>query len=320
LPRRLLRFLLAVIGELVLIGAALLAVSMLLSIPKKLEWTYPLGIPVPHTLQAYGNAGFWEGVWQLWEPLLHGSFGTSKGRIVADLVWEPAGMSLLLLLVGFVLAVAMGLLKGMWDFTALRKRKFSLLPGTTALMQGLPDYWLILLCQWGVATLISRGFDVPLLVGYDPAHPVQSLLFPLLIIALVPAGAIAHITGEALVDAVGTDAVRTARAKGLSETLVLWRHALRLALVEVLDALPAVLSMMLTNLVIVESLTYYPGLGRLLVGALRLVNDPRLNIDTDGPIAFAGALILLGTFFLVLEVLRIIRRRVDPRLREEVRG
>lgn len=324
---------LALLGELILVGAALLAVSVLLSLPKGLYWTYSFGLPIPHMTGPGGSPpmlmgangrmlpvqgpGLWTAVGQLWQPLLHGSLGVSGGRLVSHALPAPAWHSLALLLAGFVLAILLGVLKGLWDFSSLRRRRFSLLPAVTALMQGLPDYWLILLCQWGVVALIAKHIHVPLLVGYDEKHPVQSMLFPLLIIALIPAGAIAHITGEALLDVVGSDAVRTARAKGLPDLVVLWRHALRLALVEVLDALPAVLSMMLTNLVVVETLTAYPGLGRLLVGALRVSTVAAIKVDS--PTAFAAALVLLSTFFVLLEVLRAVRRLVDPRLREEVR-
>lgn len=315
MPRRVVRILLTIVGELVLIGAALLAVSMLLALPQEVTWQYPWGIPVPHL----PPDSFWPAVGKLWAPLLQGGLGISKGRSVAHAIQAPAEHSLLLLLAGFLLAVLLGVLKGIWDFRSLRRGRFSLLPGLTALMQGLPDYWLILLCQWGVGWLLTKGLHLPLLVGYEPAHPIQSLFLPLLIIALVPAGAIAHITGEALIDTATTDAVRTARSKGLAEVIVLWRHTLRLAMVEVLDALPAVLSMMLTNLVVVEYLTYYPGLGRLLVEALHISRDPYLVRPIDNPTAFASALILLATFFIALEFLHAVRRRVDPRLREEVR-
>ena len=102
--------------------------------------------------------------------------------------------------------------------------------------------------------------------GFWPA--LRCLILPALALAVVQASILARITRSAVLDVLGEDFVRTARAKGLNRTQVLWRHALRNALVPVLTVLGLQFANLLTGTVVIENVFSLPGLGRLVFQAI----------------------------------------------------
>ena len=93
-------------------------------------------------------------------------------------------------------------------------------------------------------------------------------MLPALSLALPQAAILARVTRSAVLDALGEDCIRTARAKGLTRAQTLWRHALRNALIPVVTIIGLQFSFLLAGAIIIENVFYLPGLGRLVFQAI----------------------------------------------------
>jgi oligopeptide transport system permease protein len=314
LGRTLIRFGLEIVSLVLLV----VVLTTMVSIPRNTHWepvqqgaevSYQLVLDVEQFKANF--TGFFDKVAQ-------GDLGVSQfgQKRVSDLVLEGAARSLTVLFVGLFFALVLGVIKGIFDFRRLNRKGFGLGPFMTALSQGLPDFWLVLLLQWGVI-LSVRALDWrPFVIYYDPDHPVSSMMLPLLVMIIIPLGFIARVTANALTEIEGADFIRTARAKGLHEWRVQLKHALRPVAGRIIDALPGVLSMMLSNLAIVEYLTGFQGLVRYLLWAIQPPQGNRPDVQTDVAVVVVSGLVLALVFIIMYEVLRWLKGRFDPRLRE----
>lgn len=251
-----------------------------------------------------------------------GSLGVDRsGNPVGELLRRRMGNSLELMGISLTLALIVGAVKGVRDFNQLRRGKVGLGPLVTGLVQGIPDFWLVLMIQVGAVMLVNRVGWRPFPVAYNDAEPVRSLVYPVFCLFLIPMAYIARITSTAMTAVFEKEYVRTARAKGLAETVVIYRHVVRSALVQILDGLPNALAVMFSNLLIIEYMFAFPGVTRLLKEAASPLAsfwvDPRVKPPApDVPVLIAAG-ISLGLVFAVLYLaISILRPVFDPRLRE----
>ncbi|SIR02945.1 peptide/nickel transport system permease protein [Paracoccus thiocyanatus] len=225
---------------------------------------------------------------------------------VAGMILDRMQVSLPLALLALVLAAAVALPIGM--FAAARRGR----AGDTAVMAtvqigiALPNFWfamlLVLLFAVNLRWLPAGGFP-----GWDhPAAALKSLLLPAAALALPQAAILARVLRSALVDTLGQDYIRTARAKGLSAGQALRRHALRNALIPVLTILGMQFSFLLAGAIIIENVFYLPGLGRLIFQAI----TQRDLIVVQGAVLVLVAAVILVTFLVDLSY-----ALADPRLR-----
>ncbi|MDF2631119.1 MAG: transporter permease protein [Symbiobacteriaceae bacterium] len=248
-----------------------------------------------------------------------GSLGKNRrGQDVVPVVMEYLGRSLLLLGLAWGLALALGVIKGFWDFQSMRKRRIALGPMVTSAFAGAPDFWLVLMIQWGASWLwILFDFNA-FKVAYDTEKPGLSTVYPVIALCLIPLAHIARITASSMSNVYGKDYVRTARAKGVHEFLVVFKHALRNALVQILDSLPGVMAATLSNLLIVEYMFNYPGLTRLLKEAVAPQAITAMGggrVPTDVPVLVVAGLSLGLIFTLFYILVRLARKFADPRLK-----
>src|ERR1041385_2780600 len=231
----------------------------------------------------------------------HGSFGESvvTGRSVkADLVrmW-PATMELAV--TAMVVATVVGVWLGV--FWARNAGIWKDMLGTTVSLVGLsvPVFWLGLLAM----LLFS------LKLGWLPAGERggwDHLVMPGCVLATIPAAFVARVTRAAVVDTLGKDFIRTARAKGASERRVLYRHALRVALVPVVTMIGVEFAYLLGGAVLTETVFAWPGIGRYIATAV---------LARDYP-AIQGALLVLVALVLAVNfVVDILHHALDPKLR-----
>ncbi len=134
------------------------------------------------------------------------------------------------------------------------------------------------------------------------------LILPSIVLAAFSIAIIARITRSTLLETLGMDYVRTARAKGLSQRLVIYRHALRNALIPVITVVGLQFGTLLGGAVLTETTFAWPGLGRLLVGAIS---------SRDYPVIQGIVLIFATLFVLVNLAVDILYVYVDPRIRYE---
>jgi peptide/nickel transport system permease protein len=140
--------------------------------------------------------------------------------------------------------------------------------------------------------------------GVWPA--LKSLLLPAISLALPQAAILARVTRSSVLEVLGEDYIRTARAKGLSQGAALWRHALRNALIPVVTIMGLQFSFLLAGTIIIENVFSLPGLGRLIFQAIA---QRDLNVVQSLVVLLAGTVIVIN---FVVDLLYVL---IDPRLR-----
>ena len=198
--------------------------------------------------------------------MLTGDLGTSYTyrTPVAEMIGERLWISLPLAAYALALAVLVGLPAGAWAAARRGTPVDAGLMGATQLGVAVPNFWFAMLMVLVFAVHL-RWFPAGGFPGWGsiPAG-LHALTLPALALALPQAAILARVMRGALLDTLGEDYVRTARAGGLSRGQALRRHALRNALIPVLTILGLQFSFLLAGAIIIEQVFYLPGLGRLV--------------------------------------------------------
>jgi peptide/nickel transport system permease protein len=164
-----------------------------------------------------------------------------------------------------------------------------------------PVFWLglnlILLFSVRLQWLPSFGYET-----------WRHLVLPSLTLGAASAAIVARMTRSAMLEVLGQDYVRTARAKGLAERVVVSRHALRNALIPVVTVLGLQLGTLLSGAVLTETVFAWPGIGRLLVEAV---------LARDYPIIQGATLLIAATFVVLNVAVDVLYGLLDPRIRYE---
>lgn len=241
--------------------------------------------------------------------LARGDFGVSYTyRVpVGQLLAERLAVSLPLAALAMALAVAVAFPVGVFSGRRRGRPEDAAVMGVTQVFMALPNFWfamlLVLVFAIGLRWLPAGGFP-----GWDGgAWPaLRALILPAVALALPQAAILARVLRSALIDALGEDFVRTARAKGLSERQVIYRHALRNALIPTLTIVGLQFPFLLAGAVIVENVFFLPGLGRLVFQAI-----------TQRDLIVVQSVVVLLVFAVVLVnfLVDLGYAAVDPRLR-----
>jgi peptide/nickel transport system permease protein len=233
--------------------------------------------------------------------LAHGNFGRSIHTHVpvAQLLAEriPATARLALLSLG--IALLMGLPAGI--VAALHHRKWPDRVATLSalMLSAMPHFWL--------GPLLMLVFA--LWLGWLPVSGMESstsIVLPALTLACGLAAILTRMTRASMLEVLGEDFVRTARAKGLPERVVVLRHALKAALLPVVTIVGLQLGSLLAGAVITETVFGWDGVGRLLVESIE---------KRDYPVTQACVLVIALTYVLVNLVTDLLYARIDPRVR-----
>jgi peptide/nickel transport system permease protein len=173
----------------------------------------------------------------------------------------------------------------------------------------IPSFWLGIVMIYIVYNL-APGFQA---VGYvpfadDPLGNLTRLLLPTVALALPILAALSRILRTAMLDALGQDYIRTARGKGVSETAVVFHHALRNALIPFVTSVGIVAGYLFGGTIVVEQVFALPGLGRLIIGAIAERNYPLIQ----------AAILLVTCGFVVINFLvDLLYAAIDPRVQGE---
>jgi peptide/nickel transport system permease protein len=267
--------------------------------------------------------------WQFISRAVVGDFGSSLkfGEPVLKLVFERLPATVELALVSLSVAILISIPIGI--YSAIKRDSLFDHAGTGVALVGvsLPNFWLGIMLiyflggQWNllpVAGRIEYGIELKpmtrlylldsLLTGNFPAFwsVLQHLLMPALTLGTALAAIVTRITRSSVLEVMRQDYVLTARAKGLSERAVVWRHILRNALITVITILGLQLGALLNGSVITETVFSYPGIGDLLIQSIS-VRDYRL---TQVLILFFGVI-----YFIVNLLVDVLYTFVDPRIK-----
>jgi peptide/nickel transport system permease protein len=140
---------------------------------------------------------------------------------------------------------------------------------------------------------------------------LHHLALPAMVLATVPTALIARMTRANMLEVMGQDYIRTARAKGLSMTPVVLRHAVRNALIPVITSIGTQFGYMLGGAVLTETIFSWPGLGSYVVQAVIVLDGKPLQ----------ASVLLIATFFVIVNLLTDISYTIiDPRLRHKGGG
>ncbi|MBY6265610.1 ABC transporter permease [Azospirillum sp. 412522] len=239
--------------------------------------------------------------------LARGDLGVSLtyARPVAELVAERLAVTLPLSLLSLVLSTAVALPLGLLAAARRGRGGDWAVLGFAQLGVSMPSFWiailLILLFSLTLHWFPAGGFP-GWGGGIGPA--LHALLLPALALAVPEAAILARVTRTAVLDTLGEDHVRTARAKGVGRAAVLLRHALPNALIPVATVLGLQISFLVAGAVVVENVFTLPGLGRLLYQA----------IGQRDLIVVQGVVVLLALFVVVVNALvDIACALADPR-------
>lgn len=240
--------------------------------------------------------------------VLRGDFGqaiTMPGN-VSDLVAARLPLSLTLAVLATVFAVVLGIPAGVLAATRWRRLSDNLVRGSSFVLLATPPFVL------GTVLILVNSLTLKLpLVGYagaagDPLRAIGVLILPALLIGIVLAAVVARYTRGTLLDTLGQDFVRTARAKGAPPGRLVIRHALRNALIPVTTVVGIELAALVGGTVVIEAVFALPGMGSLLLTGIR---------SSDYPIIQAAVLLIGAVYVLINFIVDLVYPLIDPRVR-----
>ena len=243
--------------------------------------------------------------------LLQGDLGRSYAlnRPVLDEVMERLSATLLLAGTALVLCSILGLLAGVISAVRQYGTTDKILTFLVLIGISMPAFWLGLIFILVFAVnlrLFPPSGMVAIYGGGGPLDLLHHLFLPAMTLAVVATGVIARLTRTAMLEVLRQDYIRTARAKGLSERKVIYKHAFKAALVSVIPVIGIQAGFVLGGAVYIETVFQWPGIGSMLVTA---ISTRDLLLVQGGVLVVAAAYVL---FNLAADVVQTI---IDPRLR-----
>jgi ABC-type dipeptide/oligopeptide/nickel transport system permease component len=234
--------------------------------------------------------------------LVRGDFGLSfrfAETPVADVVSSGLAVSPLLATGALLLAFPLGV--GLGTFSARRKGRWSDSAAMLLAVVGIsiPNFAMAALLVY----LLAVRFRALPVAGWG--EPAQVVL-PMVLLVIPPAVYIARLTRTYMVEVLAQDYVRTARAKGLGKNLVVYRHALRNALVPLLTSIGVIFGGLLSGTFVIETIFNIPGLGRLAIQSI---------FARDYPVVMAIVLLYTAFYSLVNLLVDLAYGLIDPRIR-----
>lgn len=241
--------------------------------------------------------------------LLHGDLGVSiiNNVPVTQELGNTIGPTLELLFSCLVWAIPVGMVAG----TAAAYWRGSIfdraLMAVAVASATLPVFFV------GLSLIWLLGYAFPLLPFTGRGGPlytwagIQAIILPALALGCTFVGPMARMTRTAVLDVLGAEHVRTARAKGVGEFAVVLHHALRNAMIPVVTLIGLQVGFLLGGAVITETVFSWPGVGRLAVGAI---------LSADFPMAQGTILVLSLGFIIVNLIVDVLYVALDPRMRE----
>ena len=247
--------------------------------------------------------------WQWITGLLQGDFGISYTykvpvrELIVDRIWVSMPLAIYALILSTAIAFPVGVLAA-----ARRNSPTDVsIMGVTQLGIAVPNFWfgmlLVLLFAVTLGWFSAGGFP-----GWEAGFfaGLKALTLPAVALALPQASILARVMRSSLLDTLGEDFIRTARAKGLTQRQAMWRHALRNALIPVLTIIGLQFSFLLAGAIIIENVFFLPGLGRLVFQGIT---------QRDLIVVKSVIFLLVFAVILVTFLVDITYALADPRLR-----
>lgn len=233
--------------------------------------------------------------------------GTSyqSKRPVTTEILERFPTTLLLGMLGVALTVIVGIPCGIISAT----KQYSILDYIVTIVSlifaSIPSFWMAMMFQLGLS------YNLNIFPATYSAGDALSMVLPVLTLGLSPVATVTRITRSSMLDVIRQDYIRTARAKGLSERGVIWKHALKNALIPVITVVGMQIGMIISGSVVVEAIFSIPGLGSLLMAAINNRNYPVIQ----------GSVLFMSIFISLMNlIVDLIYGFVDPRIKAQYSG
>ncbi len=232
-----------------------------------------------------------------------GDFGRSytTGREVFGEIFSRFPNTFVLAVTGMIISICIGIPVGIISAT----KQYSFLDSFSMVLAllgvSMPVFWLglmlILVFSVKLGVLPSGGFD-----------GLKSIILPAMTLGVGSAAIITRMTRSSMLEVIRQDYIRTARAKGVAEKVVINRHALKNALIPIITVVGLQFGGLLGGAVLTESVYSWPGVGRLMVDAIR---------QKDTPTVLAAVVFLAAVFSVVNLLVDILYAYVDPRIKSQ---
>ncbi len=251
----------------------------------------------------------WVQYWNYLTNSLKGDLGTSvrTGTPVNDLLKSALPVTLELSALALLVASVIGVLAGVVAATRRGTWAEWLANGFALVGLSVPNFWLglmaILWLSVALGVLPASGF-VPF--RDDPIANLQHLVLPAIVLGIQLAAVIMRQTRSSMLDALDTDYVRTARAKGLREGRVVWVHGLRNSLIVVVTIVGLQLGALISGAVVTERIFSLPGFGKLTIDAV---------FQRDYPVIQAVVLVTATAYIVINLLVDLLYSLIDPRIR-----
>ena len=241
--------------------------------------------------------------------MLTGDFGTSYtyrtpvAQMIADRMWVSLPLALFALTLSTLIAFPAGI------FAAARRGAPGDLAvtGATQLSVAIPNFWFAMMLVL-IFAINLRWFNAGGFPGWEAGFwaGMKALTLPAIALALPQAAILTRVMRSSLLDILGEDFMRTARAKGLTARQALWRHGLRNALIPVLTIIGLQFAFLMAGAIIIEQVFFLPGLGRLIFQAIT---------QRDLIVVESVVMLLVFAVIMVNFLVDLAYAAVDPRLR-----
>ncbi|MEI2385192.1 ABC transporter permease [Breoghania sp. JC706] len=243
------------------------------------------------------------------DQLLHGNLGislisnTPVSQMIGQRIWPTINIAILTIILSVVIAVPMGVVAAWrhrtWvDYAVM---SFSVLGFSVPVF--VIGYVLIKFFSIDLRWLPVQGYTPP---SQDFGKFLSRAILPCLTLATIYVALIARMTRASLLEVLGEDYIRTARAKGVKERVVLFRHALSNAAVPILTIIGTGFALLIGGVVVTESVFNIPGVGRLTVDAI---------LARDYPVIQGIILLMSGTYVFINLLIDLSYSFFDPRIR-----
>jgi peptide/nickel transport system permease protein len=247
--------------------------------------------------------------WRWLSAMLQGDFGTSivMQRPAGPLIAEALGRSAMLAVFAFGLVAMGGIGLGLFAATHRGRASDKVLTLVQFLLIAVPEFF------WAILAVLVFASWLNLLpaTGYAPLSEgvvkwASHLVLPVLVLAFGLVAHVSRLTRSSMIEVLDSRYVLAARARGLSERKVLWRHALPNALLPAITVLAIDAGLLIGGIVVVETVFAYPGLGRLLVYAIERHDLPLLQV---------GMMVVTAIYALANFIAELLYAVLNPRIR-----
>ncbi|GKU85076.1 nickel ABC transporter permease [Niallia sp. NCCP-28] len=248
-----------------------------------------LGLNEPFLIQYFHYIG----------NVLHGDFGLSyrSNRPVIDEVMFRLPTTLALSLVSILITIFIGLIAGIVSATKQNSWSDRILMIVSLIGVSFPSFW--------IGLMLIYIFSVKLgLLPTSGWGTVQQMILPAITLGLMGAAVVARMTRSSMLEVIRLDYIRTAKAKGLRENIIVYKHALKNALIPIITVIGLQFGSLLSGAVIIESVFSINGLGRMIVDAIKM---------RDLPVVQGGVLVASLLFVFVNLLVDILYRKFNKR-------